>query len=732
MSTKTALFAIGLCAGLAGCGPLHWDDVTGPPDGDGPPGAPNTPAPTGSKWQAIASAGQCGRTTLDYVLVDEVCGGIDDPHYMDAFHAPIMRDGALLGDRMFAVDASYLWVIDMSDPTNPTRERLLTGFGEPLAVATHAGRLVVAAGNEGLLIVDVTDPLEPSRLATIELLGPALDVFVDGDAAYVATGKGGVAVVDLVAASVTKTLSVPGFAAAVAVKEGKAFVAACDAFDVIDVATGDLVGTTWVKGATKDGVLVAPAKDVAVQGDVAFVAAGRFGAVAVDVVDPSAPKVIGHCTDASDTAFYASGVRVDGDQLFVAAGEWGILPVDVAAPASACTSQLLPDTLNPPVEEGECSTDPPWTILNWTEVWSPPSWSFWGTPFEPGKDPIQTLPAGGLVFGFGDATRIGIRAIDVRETTDAALPKIGRYNEPRLTEGIAARGDLVLVAGRAGGLFRMTDTGLALESALPEAVSARAAALLGDGRWVLAGPDELGTASVVTIQDAPAAIPVQSTLWAGQLAASDTEVFVPTSEGALAIDAAGATTLRSSGKEAVLPSAIAVDGERVLVAAPEWVSGVSIDAGAATTLAPNGVFGEEDILAIDPWTIGLPRRTLLPTAYGLAQVTSFGGRAGLTLHGGGDVSVALPPGDYIAGATDGERAYVVAVDRGTYRSTLVTIALAGPTPEITSTIAFTGTATGVATASGHLYVADGDRGIRVFDASDSPAQSQLLELGGQP
>lgn len=726
MSTKTALFAIGLWGGLAGCGPVHWDDVTGPPDGDGPPGAPNTPAPTGSKWQAIASAGQCGRTTLDYVLVDEVCGGIDDPGYMDAFHAPIMRDGAIVGQHLFAVDASYLWVIDVSDPTTPKRVNLLTGFGEPLAVATHTGRLVIAAGDEGLLIVDVTDPADPSRIATVDLPGPALDVFVDGDVAYVATGKGGVAAVDLLAATVTKTLLVPGFAAAVAVKDGKAFVAACSAFDVIDVATGDLVGTTWVKGATKDGVLVAPAKDVAIQGDVAFVAAGRFGAVAIDVADPAQAKVLGYCTDVSDTAFYASGVRIDGDDLYVAGGEWGILPVDVAAPAAACTSLVVPDTLNPPVEEGECSTDPPWTVLSWTETWSPPSWSLFP---EWGKDPVQTLPTGGLVFAFGDATRIGIRAVDVRDAADPRLTKIGRYDEPRLTEGIAARDDLVLVAGKAGGLFRMTDAGLALESALPEAVSARAAALLGDGRWVFAGPDADDTASVVSIEGAAAPISVQAKLWAGQLAASDDEVFVPTADGAVSIDPAGAITPRSTGREAVLPSAIALDGESVLLAAPEWVSGVSLDAGAASTLSANGVFDEDDILAIDPWTVGLPRRTLLPTPHGLAQLTSFGGRAGLTLD---NVSVALPPGDYIAGATDGDRAYVVAVDRGTYRSTLVTVSLAGTTPQITSTIAFTGTATGVATASGNLYVADGDRGIRVFDASDSPQQAQLLELGGAP
>ncbi|HVE83839.1 MAG TPA: IPT/TIG domain-containing protein, partial [Myxococcales bacterium] len=56
---------------------------------------------------------------------------------------------------------------------------------------------VVAAGAEGLVLVDVTDPSAPARLSSLAVGGFAWDVRVSGQLAYVASGAGGVAVVDI-------------------------------------------------------------------------------------------------------------------------------------------------------------------------------------------------------------------------------------------------------------------------------------------------------------------------------------------------------------------------------------------------------------------------------------------------------------------------------------------------------------------------------------------------------
>ena len=130
----------------------------------------------------------------------------------------------------------------------------------------------------------------------------------------------------------------PGFSVDAVVVDGLAYVAACDTVAVVDLESESVVGQTWVANAYDGERLVAPARGVEVMGDVAFIAAGRYGAVAVDVSAPESPEVLGHCTVADDLSFYGSGVQADGDTLHVAGGEWGILSVDATDAQVACSA----------------------------------------------------------------------------------------------------------------------------------------------------------------------------------------------------------------------------------------------------------------------------------------------------------------------------------------------------------------------------------------------------------
>lgn len=730
MRRSRFLSSLGLLSSFAlaaaGCGDFGDGDIIGPPPDSDPPIGPSDPPPTGSKWEGIEVEDACGRVKLGYVLVDEVCGGTDDPFYMDYFHAPIMRDGAQIGEHLFAVDATHLWVLDVTNADEPKREALLAGFGQPMSVAAFEGRLLIAAGHEGLLLVDVSSPSDPLRIADVALDGPALDVYIEGTTAYVATGAGGIAVVDITgdALELRSVLEVPGFAAAVAAREGVAYVAACDTFATIDVATGALLGQGWVEGAYKDDILVAPAKDVSLSGDVAFVAAGRFGAVSVDIADPASPSPRGNCTLVDEEAFYASGVREQNGTLYVAGGEWGILPVDVAEPSLACADVQPPALPLPPEDEETCSTEPPWEVLPWTETWSPPS-----VPPE-GRDPLQTLPVEGRIYAFGDATRIGLRAIDIRNPLNLD-EKFGRYNEPRLTEGIAAQGNVVLVAGKAGGLFATGPGGeLELIESLPEAKLARAAAFLGDGRWALGGLHPESAGGAVYIEGAPSPLLFDTPIWAGGFAAKASTVYVPTALGVFAQDVDTTQITFPTGREAHLPQSIAVGEDHLLVAAPEWTSAIRVDSIGSTPLSPIATFDERDVQDVGLWRKSLPRRVVLTGPAGFVEVSSLGGRAGITLHAtDAPTSTELPAGDYIAATMTDDHVYAVAFDRGRYRTQLVTIEITEGTLAVTGVTAFAGAATGVATSGDRLYVADGDRGIRVFDVADGdPAPMQVLDL----
>jgi hypothetical protein len=478
MQRTRSISLICLCGAALGCGGMAQSGVVGAHDG-GAWGGPTEPPPTGTRWEGVTST-SCGRETTVWLPVDEVCGGTERADYLEAFDAPMFRDGALVGGTLFAVDATHLWALDVADPQRAARRALVTGLGQPLGVAAYGDRLLLAAGAAGLVIADVSDPAAPVREDAVALPGPALAVAVDGDTAYVAAGAAGIAVVALQPAPLLAgTLGAGGFAAAVAVRDGRAYVARCDGLAILDLTTGVTLGATWIDGAWDGARLIAPAKGVALVGDVAFVAAGRFGAVAVDVSDPTAPVVLGNCTEATDESFYASGLRAGADRLFVAGGEWGVAAIPLGDPLTVCATMVVPQQpTTAGTADAGCSTAPPWDVLPWQESWAPPP------PPPRGRDPIQVLVASDVVYAFGDARRVGVRAVEIRDGRTDDLAHLGRYEEPYLVADLSARGGRVLAVGAGGGLFERDAQALLVRAASspPEARSGAVTALRDTNR----------------------------------------------------------------------------------------------------------------------------------------------------------------------------------------------------------------------------------------------------------
>jgi hypothetical protein len=208
-------------------------------------------------------------------------------------------------------------------------------------------------------------------------------------------------------------------------------------------------------------------------------------------------------------------------------------------------------------------------------------------------------------------------------------------------------------------------------------------------------------------------------------------VAVPTAEGAVVYDVdAGTTASLSSGAEAALPQAIAFWGADLVVASPEWTEARLLGAGP---VAAHGVFDLADVMDASLWRVGVPRRLLVSTSLGLAEVATLGATAGLALHDGTTETMALPPGTYVGGDASGDRLYLAVADRGSYRSQIVTVALDGAGPILHGVDAFTGVASGVAVDGDRLYVADADRGVRVYDLSgEHPQPLGVVELEQAP
>ena len=671
------------------------DDAPAGTDRDG---KPSGAAPTGQGWKAEETEEGCGRSGLRWVLVDETCGDGEgsDPSMLEA---PMFRDGALIGDRLFAVDATHLWGLDLSVPDRIARTSLLTGIGQPLAIQAQSNRLYVAAGADGLVVVDAADPAHPSRQSSLTLPAPAFDVELRSGVAYVAMGHSGVAAVDISGAvpTLVKTIATSGHAAGVTTDADNVYVAACTSFSIHDRTTGALRGSVPFPKVGER--LLTPAKDVAVVGNVAFVAAGAQGAVAIDVSNPASPSVIGHCA-VKEEGFYASGVRAEGSALFIAAGEWGVLRVDVSNPQAACTQPLA--KLSPPKPDNDCSKKPPWQLVPWQEVWSPPP---------PGRDPIQVLPAGNRLYAFGDARRIGVRAVEVRASAD--LAKVSRYDEPRTVLGIAASGSKVVVIGPRGGVFAADPQSLLVRTATAGdevLLDASAVTTLSDGRYVALSSGK------VFVEGATHAV----TFAATAIAARGLEVVV-TKDTVVERYATDGTRSASAplDAEAALPLSIAASADSVFYAAPEWVAAT----GRAVTTSgfglpgsvPHTIFDLEDSLDIDLWRIRVPRRHLAVSSGLLVELAALGTQAGIAVHhaDGTIAKVALPALTYAGLASDATHAYAIGIDRGLYKSYLVTVDLSGA-PKVVSVEVFTGAASGVATANNRVYVADADGAVRIY------------------
>lgn len=697
-------------SGGGGCGgsfDFGWDSGTNGNVRQAPTGgdtsiAPSQPAPTGQAWKPIESDEGCGRTGVQWVLVDEVCAdgeGTDSR----SLEVPMFRDGAIVGGHLLAVDATHLWSLDITDATKISRSALVTGLGQPLSVQASGNRVFVAAGLEGLVVVDATNPAAPVRSAALDLPHAAFDLAILGSNAYVAMGKAGVAAVDVSGAPIlTTTMSVgSGYAAGVTATDAHLFVASCTKLDVLDRITGATKASVpFPKNGDR---LLAPAKDVAIVGDVAFVAAGSQGAVTIDVSVPTAPKVLGRCS-IDEPSFYASGVRAEGSAVFVAGGEWGILRIDASDPKTACTTPLV---TAPPKKPGiDCTAKPPWEVVDWERVWTPPP---------PGRDPIQVLPAGDRLYAFGDARRIGVRAVDVRASSD--LTKLGRYDEPRLLVSLAGAGSRLAAGGARGGVFTLSVDGTVTRAPAEGEdllLTARDVTMLADGRFAV-----LDTAGDIRLEGSTTRL--NDAVHVEAIEAHGLDVIGATIHNEIVSYAADGkqTRLSSVGASARLPLTMASGPDGLYYAAPEWVESMHVPYAGATYSPTVNVaqqtFNRDDIMDASLWRIRVPRRHLAASATGVAELSGLADRAGLTFHrsSGLPIEVALPAMTYAGLAADAQHAYAIGLDRGLYRSYLVTIALSG-TPRVVSVEAFTGAASGIVVLGERVVVADADGVFRTY------------------
>ncbi len=285
------------------------------------------------------------------------------------------RDMAVVGDRLFAAQDFLVNVLDVSDPTNPTRIRgvsmgatryakgiavdgndvhvairdvaaggvfavydwdevmvSLTHVGEtatygvPMGVAAAGGLVFVEEADEGLTVFDASTPATPVEHGRWDTAGRTLGVKIHGDLILATDIGGGLHVLDRTANPPVRIghVGLPGEPTQVHAQGNYAYVGARAAglrvVDISDPANPVEVGFydsgNWMEG-------------VKAVGDVVYCADGYGGFDIVDVSDPTSPVLL---SQTPIEAFFQ--LDVAGDLVYCALASFGLKIYDVSDPAA--------------------------------------------------------------------------------------------------------------------------------------------------------------------------------------------------------------------------------------------------------------------------------------------------------------------------------------------------------------------------------------------------------------
>jgi hypothetical protein len=152
----------------------------------------------------------------------------------------------VVGNYAYVADFnSGLQIIDISNPTNPTRKGSYDTSGYAAGVQVVGNYAYVADSDSGLQIIDISNPTTPTRKGSYDTSGWAFGVQVVGNYAYVADYDSGLQIIDI-SNPTTPTLkgnyNTSGYARGVQVVGNYAYVADDeDGLKIINVSefTGD-------------------------------------------------------------------------------------------------------------------------------------------------------------------------------------------------------------------------------------------------------------------------------------------------------------------------------------------------------------------------------------------------------------------------------------------------------------------------------------------------------------
>jgi hypothetical protein len=251
------------------------------------------------------------------------------------------EDVAMEGGYAFVADElGRLHVIDISHPESPPvlGSTATADWATQVAISGRYGYVAEYDWPDQcghLQVVDLEDPRNPQIVGTVLTPQMAVDVAVSGHYAYVADvsvygwgGDPGIRVVDVTDPAEPRIVaSLPMEGISRLVLNGHCLYVATGALQVVSVADPEhpqLVATVPTTGA---------ASDVAISGEVAYVAEGSVSLETFDISSPTNPLPLGVLgRDPGEVLGGSDAVAVSGSHAYITGGNSTIRVVDVANP----------------------------------------------------------------------------------------------------------------------------------------------------------------------------------------------------------------------------------------------------------------------------------------------------------------------------------------------------------------------------------------------------------------
>lgn len=234
-------------------------------------------------------------------------------------------DVAIMDTFAIVAQNNSLRTFNITNPAAPAYVGDYGSYGYVRSIKVRDSLVYVADGNAGLYILNYANPAAPSQAGYFDSPGYCTDVALKDTLAYLADGGSGLRIVNLanIAAPAEIGSLASTYAYGVALSNGYAYLADNSSLRVIDVANP--------AAPVQAGILtgMSSARDVAVRGNLAYLADGGGGLRIINVANPASPQQLG----VADSANYDCQRVVLADSVaYVADRNVGLLAIDVTDP----------------------------------------------------------------------------------------------------------------------------------------------------------------------------------------------------------------------------------------------------------------------------------------------------------------------------------------------------------------------------------------------------------------